>query len=582
MKHINLYIAASMLAISACTKEQVSDTTDDVLSPQEALPINIVTDEAAYTRATQATIIANGEKVYVFADKSSDASKYFGAWELTSDGTGKLTSQEVKNYPTDGSTLDFYGIHGNFGDAIKSDVSFQSTPITHTVKTDQTQSADYCVSDLLYAVKKGVASSTDPITISFYHMLSKVEVALIPGDGFTSGDLNGAKVEILNTVNTVNFTPEKNIDMGGQTNRAGLLQVSGTTASDITMPTLVKESKEVEGYGEAVVVSQTLENKDFIRITLTNGKVYTVPSGNSLILESGKKYTYDLTIASYGITVSSSITDWTSSETITGNATIGNVKPEDAKVGDFYMKDGSLVSGTATLTEAQKAACIGIVFQTDINRIGNGERYALAAKGIDNPNGLVMALVNARNRVGNCQWSIIDEVVFESQPVFMADYYQDIEGYEKTKYIINNKAELKTDYESFYWINTFGTQENENTSQFEAPYNTTGWFIPSIGQWWDIIENLGGYNLDTYENNKTLQYVDLSGEQTQVISNINSLLEKTGEGNFVKIDYNLAKPFSTSSERSYNSICRISFNGNLSISGTKKTETCYVRPILAF
>ena len=445
MKHINLYIVASMLAISACNKEQVSDTTDDVLSPQEALPINIVTDEAAYTRATQAITIANGEKVYVFADKSSDGSEYFGAWELTSDGTGKLTSNVVKNYPTDGSALDFYGIHGNFGDAIKSDVSFPSTAITHTIKTDQTQSADYCVSDLLYAVKKGVASSTDPITISFYHMLSKVEVALIPGDGFTSGDLNGAKVEILNTVNTVNFTPEKNIDMGGQTNRVGLLQVSGTTASDITMPTLVKESKEVEGYVEAVVVPQTLENKDFIRITLTNGNKYTVSSGETLKLESGKKYTYDLTIASYGITISSSITDWTSSETNTGNAIkyIGDKMPEDAQIGDFYMNDGSLVSGSTDLTDEQKSACIGIVFQTDVNRIGNAEKEDLAGKKVK-PHGLVMALKNVNNSAP-LQFSVGNvDVEGITNTETLQECYDDINGLAHTNaiYSIDPKENL--------------------------------------------------------------------------------------------------------------------------------------------
>ena len=580
MKHINLYIAASMLAISACTNEQVSDTTDDVLSPQEALPINIVTDEAAYTRATQAITINEGEKVYVFADKSSDGSEYFGAWELTSDGTGKLTSNVVKNYPTDGSTLDFYGIHGNFGDAIKSDVSFPSTAITHTIKTDQTQSADYCVSDLLYAVKKGVASSTDPITISFYHMLSKVEVALIPGDGFTSGDLNGAKVEILNTVNTVNFTPEKNIDMGGQTNRVGLLQVSGTTASDITMPTLVKESKEVEGYVEAVVVPQTLENKDFIRITLTNGNKYTVSSGETLKLESGKKYTYDLTIASYGITISSSITDWTSSETITGNAIkyIGDKMPEDAQIGDFYMNDGSLVSGSTDLTDEQKSACIGIVFQTDVNRIGNAEKEDLAGKKVK-PHGLVMALKNVNNSAP-LQFSVGNvDVEGITNTETLQECYDDINGLAHTNaiYSIDPKENL---YPIFTAVKKFDVARPKD--------KTTEWFLPSVGQFWDLLINLGG----APTKDITSGYEDKGGgyhywriNSNKVLDNINNILEKTnadklglgqnfdelwvaGEPNTDSWAYGRKMLFS---------------NTDLHISSADKSKKSYkARPILAF
>lgn len=580
MKHINLYIAVSMLAISACNKEQVSDTTDDVLSPQEVLPINIVTDEAAYTRATQATTINEGEKVYVFADKSSDGSEYFGAWELTSDGTGKLTSQEVKNYPTDGSTLDFYGIHGNFGDAIKSDVSFPSTDITHTVKTNQTQTADYCVSDLLYAVKKDVASSTDPITISFYHMLSKVEVALIPGDGFSITDLNKATVEILNTVNIVDFTPEKNIDMGGQTNRAGLLQVSGTIAP-ITMPTVVNAIKTEGSYGEAVVVPQTLENKEFIKITLKNGNVYTVSSGKTLKLESGKKYTYDLTIASYGITVSSSITDWEEEE-ITGNAIkyIGDKMPEKAQIGDFYMNDGSLVSGSADLTAEQKAACIGIVFQTDVSRISLGAKAALDKKGVK-PHGLVMALKNAKqDGTKKSSWSNnSNELVMSNRPSTVAGFYADINGYEKTNYVFELGNFDATSFEIFFYTSRFGAPGNITEAE-AAPENTTGWFVPSIGQWWDIMTNLGKINLDSYKE-ITANNVDVTGNLNETLmDNTNAALAKTGEGEYDAITTD--SHYFMSTEFNESRACRISYKDKISISHTTKTYTGYVRPVLAF
>ena len=190
---------------------------------------------------------------------------------------------------------------------------------------------------------------------------------------------------------------------------------------------------------------QTLENKDFIRITLTNGNKYTVSSGETLKLESGKKYTYDLTIASYGITISSSITDWTSSETITGNAIkyIGDKMPEDAQIGDFYMNDGSLVSGSTDLTDEQKSACIGIVFQTDVNRIGNAEKEDLAGKKVK-PHGLVMALKNVNNSAP-LQFSVGNvDVEGITNTETLQECYDDINGLAHTNaiYSIDPKENL--------------------------------------------------------------------------------------------------------------------------------------------
>lgn len=54
-------------------------------------------------------------------------------------------------------------------------------------------------------------------------------------------------------------------------------------------------------------------------------------------------------------------------------------KPHTLQVGDFFMNDGSLVGKGATLNDGQKAACIGIVFQTVQSRIGDAEKATLGA-----------------------------------------------------------------------------------------------------------------------------------------------------------------------------------------------------------
>ena len=54
---------------------------------------------------------------------------------------------------------------------------------------------------------------------------------------------------------------------------------------------------------------------------LSNNAVFTykIPDGEPLTLESGKKYTYKITVNQSGLTVTSKIDDWTS-EVKTGNA----------------------------------------------------------------------------------------------------------------------------------------------------------------------------------------------------------------------------------------------------------------------
>lgn len=313
-------MAAATMILAGCSNDEneVADSWNG--------EIRLTSGVTVQTRSnTQATQIQEGETVYVWADKTSSTPNYIKAWTLTADGSnGFKDNSTPQYYPTDGSNLDFYALHGNFAsDAFTENTTvFPTTAIVHSVEADQS-GADmgaYAKSDLLYAVQKNVARSKDAVELTFYHMLSKVEVALKSGDG--NPDLEDAVVTIVGTKLKADFTPDKTKDIAdvssGQSHRASMITITGSNnnATPIKIQTVtITDFNGNSKYGEAVVLpNQTLnENSAFIQVELKDGAVFTykIPAGESLTLESGKKYTYKITVNQTGLTVTSKIENWT-------------------------------------------------------------------------------------------------------------------------------------------------------------------------------------------------------------------------------------------------------------------------------
>lgn len=103
------------------------------------------------------------------------------------------------------------------------------------------------------------------------------------------------------------------IAITGNNNDATPITIRTVTTTDFSANT---------DYGEAVVLpQQTISTGTaFIQVKLSNGAVFTYKiDGSGLTLESGKKYTYKITVNQSGLAVTSKIEDWTSVEK-TGDA----------------------------------------------------------------------------------------------------------------------------------------------------------------------------------------------------------------------------------------------------------------------
>lgn len=319
-KLVALSMAAVALAMTGCSNDE-NEEMDNWNGE-----IRLSSGVAVQTRAnTQAEQIQSGETVYAWVDKATTGESYINAWTLTAQGNGSFTGSS-KYYPTDGSTLDFYAMHGNFVSSTftENETEFPEFMFIHSVTDDQSGAENYAKSDLLYAVTKGVTRSSSAVNLEFYHMLSKVEVALKSGDG--KPDLTGATVTIEGTKLNARFFARKDKNMSDRYDRANMIVAQGDP-TPIKIRTAITEdnfSTDTQ-YAEAVLVPSDRAIADkttFIKVKLQNDATFSYKIDGPLTLESGMKYTYKITVNQSGLSVSSEIKNWETAPDKEGEATM--------------------------------------------------------------------------------------------------------------------------------------------------------------------------------------------------------------------------------------------------------------------
>ena len=301
---------------------------------------------------------------------------------------------------------------------------------------------------------------------------------------------------------------------------------------------------------------------------------------------------------SSSITISTTVTANTRYHYSTSTINIGTYSLDNAQVGDFYCKnaqnEGYLIPADVSLTEEQQKACIGIVYSIDPNRIGTKATEVLSSKGVATPHGLVMALTNASE---GCQWGEygkdensggMDGAPFKENTRYLKEQYNNVDGYGETHWIINTygsngNTALRDTYAAFYYASLYGTEAG-GTEKYAVPADgTTSWFIPGIGQWWDILSNLGGVNLDEYKYDIfTNGTINIPGAATAT-NNINKYLQKISDA--TQFNRSTKLSFWSSSESSGSGVCCVIFEKNidyLSLGGYRKDTSYKVRCSFAF
>lgn len=296
--------------LGSCTSDDVVGSAGreecDIIS---GLPITVTSVTRATDGSTSSTPFDSGEIVWLWANKS-DGSEYITAWQLTAKSGGSFTGAD-KYWPSDGSLLTFYALHGNFKNTTitENSTSWASLSLTHTVKTDQSTDANKLKSELLYAKTGPVASNTTPAKLTFEHLLAKITVKLdlTKSQGITAEELAYA------TVTLTNIQPEAPISSTSLSENSGQSSSAGGTRQTIIAgnPPTVSDEGEI---GSAIVPLQNFgggksdaspDNVITITLAYPDSRSFSYKPTSNVALTAGNEYTYTLKIINGVLSVSS-------------------------------------------------------------------------------------------------------------------------------------------------------------------------------------------------------------------------------------------------------------------------------------
>lgn len=343
------------------------------------------------------------------------------------------------------------------------------------------QSGGYAAFDVLYA--SAIGRYDQAINLRFIHRMAKIEVILKAGEGITEEELEGATVTIF----------------GDQlTHSTGGLVAPGDQSDGEIKPYYDAATKKYE----ALVPPQNMTGKPLIRISIgSNDFTYTpeTEAAGKFDFFGGKRYAYTITVKANGIDVQSVTSGtWVANgeENVTSKRVKQRFTADELKIGDYFYSDGTWSDGGLRKIYADGSmhidyykpvplrgkTVVGIVFQTDKSRIGKKEKEKLG--GEDKAHGLVMAVKNA-NAAEKVIWSNESRYLdLLNDCVSKSNNYSDISGYGNCESI----RSLEGNFDKYPALQAV---DGYNTT-CPVPTTTTGWYLPSSGQWWDILQNLGG------------------------------------------------------------------------------------------
>ena len=269
-------------------------------------------------------------------------------------------------------------------------------------------------------------------------------------------------------------------------------------------------------------------------------------------------------------------------------------------VGDIYYSNGAISHQEDLLKSTSERIPIGIVGYTTMNGDGNywtekgvsgrgGHALVMCLKTIGSTGSTKAAQEDFKNN-RNIDRPIVSAYI-GTRYAWYSDSHTDA-GLDKVTSksdIVNSKNQTSgsgyTMTAALFKIGSEAATAAKNYNTLPAPSSKcTGWFLPSAGQYYAVMSQLGGgINPDTWELN------EFFGNMTTVTKNINDKLKTVGDFNYTEFFGDINTWAWTSSESSSAGAVLIDSgvddskgSGSVRFSSFNKTDQRSVRQFLAF
>lgn len=284
MRKIQILAMAALAAIFA----GCSNNDDEVMKPKESLkdtPINVnvlLTDiqtRAGYDNTNQPTLF------YLSIDQAGKNYDYTNV-VMKYDGS-KWVAYESADESAVQKQLLWEGSEGNVT-VTAATFSLETSPsYSLSASADQSSDAKLKSSDHLCYYSNKVQPSASGISISFDHIMSKLEIALKLRDEFEGLTDPITSVMLSGTSLTATYAPANTEKWSGY-----------STADEVinTCPLLAYDKDTRTATYEVILLPQTVAAKTFCVTIFIGDKSYEWTSANAVTLASSNKYTLALTV----------------------------------------------------------------------------------------------------------------------------------------------------------------------------------------------------------------------------------------------------------------------------------------------
>lgn len=297
-----LYIAVVNIFLLACSSGAENGVDDEPTPPQPEkptvrIPIGIST---SITRVTE-TAFESGDQIGLYVvNRNDDGSQndlkpsgnYVDNMRYTY-SYNTWTPDETVYWKDDKTCADFYlyypyqAAHAN------------ENPMVFKVEADQSKVNSYKNSDVIIGSTLNVAPSQTTVYIASKHVMSRVVIALKPGEGFTDASLAASDVKVTLNIPAVSA----NIDLA----TGEVEPIMNYDGESLTM-TPMTPYKDGNVY-RVIVVPQEVAQTNLIKVNVGGSDFLFSKDFN---FESGKSYTFNVTITKESSGLNATITGWDS------------------------------------------------------------------------------------------------------------------------------------------------------------------------------------------------------------------------------------------------------------------------------